>query len=343
MKALIAMSGGVDSSVAVSLAKSAGYEVLGCTLLLCEGGEAGVLDAEAVAKVLEIPFFSLDWKEAFRQEIILPFIESYRRGMTPNPCVLCNKKIKFGRLLEEAQSRGCDRLITGHYARIEKKDGHYYLKKAKDPQKDQSYMLYNLKESELPRLSFPLGEYTKEEIRQMAEALSLPVAGKKDSQDICFVENGRYAELVIHEGGPMPIGDYVDTEGKILGKHKGLLYYTVGQHKRLGISFSNPMYVLALNAEKNQVVLGSDEELYTTDVLLPSISWVSSEGAPPLPYRCHAKIRYRQSEQPATVYPYGDGGIRIVFDTPQRAVTSGQSAVLYDGDTVLGGGIIDMN
>jgi tRNA-specific 2-thiouridylase len=200
-------------------------------------------------------------------------------------------------------------------------------------------MLYTLKESMLSRISFPLGEYTKEEIRAMAEGLTLPNAKKKDSQDICFIENGRYAELIEEAFGKSPIGDYVDKEGKPLGKHRGLIHYTVGQHKKLGISFPTPMYVLSLLPEENQVMLGSDEDLYTTDVYVPSFSFISNEGAPAKVFRASAKIRYRQKEEPCTVSVDGEG-VTIRFDRPQRAVTPGQSAVLYDGDTVLGGGII---
>ncbi len=339
MKALIAMSGGVDSSVAVHLTKTAGYEALGCTLLLCEGGKDGVGDARLVADALSIPLSVFDLQEKFREEIILPFIESYRRGKTPNPCVLCNQKIKFGWLFEKAEELLCDVLVTGHYARIVKEGDHFLLKKAKDEAKDQSYMLYNLKESMLSRISFPLGEYTKEEIRAMAEGLTLPNAKKKDSQDICFIENGRYAELIEETYGKSPIGDYIDKEGKPLGKHRGLVHYTVGQHKKLGISFPTPMYVLSLLPEENQVMLGSDEDLYTTDVYVPHCSFISSEGAPTKTFRASAKIRYRQKEEPCTVSVEGEG-VTIRFDRPQRAVTPGQSAVLYDGDTVLGGGII---
>lgn len=339
MKALIAMSGGVDSSVAVQLTKNAGYEALGCTLLLCEGGMAGIDDAKRVADTLSIPLSVFDLQEKFREEIILPFMESYRRGMTPNPCVLCNQKIKFGWLFEKAEELSCELLVTGHYARIVKEGDHLLLKKAKDEAKDQSYMLYTLKESMLSRISFPLGEYTKEEIRAMAEGLTLPNAKKKDSQDICFIENGRYAELIEEAFGKSPIGDYVDKEGKPLGKHRGLIHYTVGQHKKLGISFPSPMYVLSLLPEENQVMLGSDEDLYTTDVYVPSFSFISSEGAPAKVFRASAKIRYRQKEEPCTVSVEGEG-VTIRFDRPQRAVTPGQSAVLYDRDTVLGGGII---
>ena len=340
MKALIAMSGGVDSSVAVQLTKNAGYEALGCTLLLCEGGKAGIDDANRVADTLSIPLSVFDLQEKFREEIILPFMESYRRGMTPNPCVLCNQRIKFGWLFEKAEALACDLLVTGHYARIVKEGDHLLLKKARDEAKDQSYMLYNLKESMLSRISFPLGEYTKEEIRALADRLLLPNAKKKDSQDICFVENGKYAELIENAYGKSPIGDYIDKEGTVLGKHRGLVHYTVGQHKKLGISFPAPMYVLALLPEKNQVVLGQNKDLFTDTVKVPPCSFISSLGAPDKVFRAQAKIRYRQKEEPCTVTVEGEGVV-IRFDQPQRAVTPGQSAVLYSGDTVLGGGIIE--
>ena len=339
MKALIAMSGGVDSSVAVQLTKNAGYEALGCTLLLCEGGKEGVEDAKRVADALSVPLSVFDLQDRFKEEIVLPFMESYRRGMTPNPCVLCNQRIKFGWLFEKAEALACDLLVTGHYARIVKEGEHFLLKKARDEAKDQSYMLYTLKESMLSRLSFPLGEYTKEEIRALADSLSLPNAKKKDSQDICFIENGRYAERIEEIFGKSPIGDYIDKEGKVLGKHRGLIHYTVGQHKKLGISFPTPLYVLSLLPAENQVVLGSNEDLYTKTVHVPLFSFIASEGAPADTFRAKAKIRYRQKEEPCTVTVCGDG-VTIEFDSPQRAVTPGQSAVLYDGDTVLGGGII---
>ena len=339
-KALIALSGGVDSSVAAYLMLQQGYDCVGATMQLLDGAEKQMADAKSVADRLGIPFYAFDLRKEFRKTVMDAFADSYIRGDTPNPCVVCNKELKFGLLAEKAKELGCDYIVTGHYAKTERQNGKVLLKKAENAEKDQSYFLYSLSPEQLSRVIFPLGSYSKPQIRAIADELGLVTAAKKDSQDICFVPDGDYVSVI--EGltqQKFPHGNFVDTNGNVLGQHSGLIRYTVGQRKGLGIALGHPAYVGRKNAAENQVVLCSDEELYSDTLTARDFNWITFDSASKA-LRCQARIRYRHKEQPATVTVCGDV-VKVVFYSPQRAITPGQSVVLYDGDTVLGGGIIN--
>lgn len=338
-KVLVALSGGVDSSVAAHLLIEQGYECVGATMQLLDNAEGQIADAKAVADRLGIPFYAFDMRKEFRELIIDEFVKTYENGGTPNPCVVCNKQLKFGLLLQKATELGCDYIATGHYARVEEVDGRYILKKAETLEKDQSYFLYSLSQSVLSKVLFPLGAYSKDEIRRIAENLSLVTAKKKDSQDICFVPDGDYIKVIEeYANKTYKKGNFVDTSGNVLGQHQGIIRYTVGQRKGLGIALGKPMYVGSKNVENNEVTLCSDEELYSKTLTATDFNWIAFESTPEI-LRCKARIRYRHIEQPATVTISHDVA-NIVFDEPQRAATSGQSVVLYDGEVVIGGGII---
>ena len=351
-KALIAMSGGVDSSVAAMLTQEAGYECIGCTMRLYDGtgGDGGgcctlddAEDARAVAYRLGMPHYTFNMTEAFRREVIDRFAEQYRQGLTPNPCIDCNRCLKFDALLCRARELGCDCLVTGHYATIEREGERYTLRKATDARKDQSYVLYMLGQEALSQLRFPLGALSKEEVRARALASGFRNASKPDSQDICFAPTGDYAAVIESlDGISSPPGNFVDQAGRVLGTHRGLIRYTVGQHRGLGLGWHEPLYVLSLDAARNEVVLGPKEALYRDRLTAAGVSWVA-DSPPPGPLRCLVKCRYRQTEQNATVTPLEGGErVEVVFDEPQRALTPGQSAVFYDeAARVLGGGIIE--
>lgn len=353
-KVIVAMSGGVDSSVAALLVQQAGYDPLGVTLRLVENEDIGqgeektccslddVNDARAVAARLQIPFYVLNMKEEFRREVMDRFTAAYERGETPNPCIDCNRYIKFGGLMRRARELGCEFVATGHYARVQRdqETGRFLLKKGRDLSKDQSYVLYSLTQEELSHLLLPLGELSKEESRRIAEENGFGNAHKRDSQDICFVPDGDYASFIrLHTGREFPPGEFVGTGGQVYGQHKGVIRYTVGQRKGLGLSFPQPMYVCKVDPQQNQVVLGIHEELFASALTAGDVNLIS---VPELkgPMRVKAKIRYRQPEQPATVTQTGPDELQVVFDQPQRAITKGQAVVLYDGDTVVGGGTI---
>ena len=347
MKALIAMSGGVDSSVAALLMQE--HERIGCTMRLFDKEDDDdpksccslkeVEDARAVCYRIGIPFYVFNFTDDFEEKIIGKFVDSYRRGITPNPCIDCNRYMKFDKLLNRARELSCDLVVTGHYARVEEENGKFLLKKALDPAKDQSYVLYSLTQEQLKHIRFPLGGLSKDEVRRIAAEHGFVNANKPDSQDICFVPDGDYAGFIEEKCGAMPTGDFVTVDGEVLGQHKGISHYTIGQRKHLGISVGAPIYVVKINAEDNTVVLGDESNLFSTVAQVSDFNWISGE-VPTSPVRCKAKTRYRQKEQPATACVNDDGTVTVIFDEPIRAITPGQACVLYDGDTVLGGGVI---
>ena len=352
--ALIAMSGGVDSSVAAALTLRAGFACTGCTMRLYENDLIGqdllgtccslrdTEDARRVAESLGIPHRVFHYENEFLQKVVAPFAESYEQGFTPNPCINCNRYLKFDALYRRAEELGCRYLVTGHYARIEAQNGRWRLRKAADEGKDQSYVLFRLTEEQLSRTLFPLGAYAKPEIRRLAEELDFVNAGKKESQDICFVPDGDYAGMLErYRGRPYPSGPFVDTEGRVLGRHRGIVRYTVGQRQGLGLAdpAGRRLYVRSLDAEKNTVIVAEDRELYGRRVLLSDLHWIAGEP-PARSFRCLVKLRYRHREQPASVTLPDNDSAAVLFDQPQRAAARGQAAVFYDGDVVLGGGTI---
>ena len=354
-RVVVAMSGGVDSSVAAALLKEEGWEVLGVTLRLWEdtagGGEQSpergkfakaIQDARGVARSLAIPHYVVDRREPFRETVVDYFAREYARGCTPNPCVLCNRKIKFAALLEKARELGADYIATGHYARVEfsPERGRYLLKKGVSREKDQSYMLYNLSQEQLARCLFPLGGMTKTQVRRKAEMLGLAVAGKKESQEICFIADGDYRSFLGRCGIRGRPGPILHVSGRRLGTHRGIPFYTVGQRRGLGITWPHPLYVLEIRPQENLIVVGEREALYRRGARVRRLNLISIsalEGRE----RVKAKIRYRAPEVEALLKPAesGEGG-EVCFAEPQPAVTPGQAAVFYQEDLVLGGGTI---
>ena len=352
-KVIVGMSGGVDSAVAAYLLKQAGYEVMGVTLRTwqeedgTEGRCCEIDDARSSAFKLGIPFYPINCLAEFREKIVDPFVSEYLCGRTPNPCIECNRFIKWEKLLYYAKVAGAKYIATGHYASVVKlSNGRYTVKKALHAEKDQTYMLYRLTQEQLAATLMPLGYYSKSEVREIAQNAGLSVAAKPDSQEVCFVTDGSYAEFIEKTAkGPVPgEGFFVDEAGNVLGKHQGIIHYTVGQRKGLGLAFGHPVYVKEIRADRNEVVIAEEDALFTCDILVKDLNFMSVSGLKPgESLSCTAKIRYRHAAQPAQITMQEDGRVRIHFDVPVRAATPGQSAVFYDEDgCVLGGGVIDI-
>lgn len=351
-KALIAMSGGVDSSLAAKLMQQAGFDCIGCTMKLIQnppgrGEDPRVCctlddaeDARNVACRLGMPFYVFNFTRDFERDVMDRFVRCYEEGGTPNPCIECNRRLKFERLLWRAEELGCACMATGHYARVEERGGRWLLKKAADRAKDQSYFLYILTQAQLAHLRFPLGELHKTQVRAMAEEYGFVTAGKPDSQDICFVPDGDYAAFMErHTGKTYPEGDFLDLAGKVVGRHRGAVRYTLGQRRGLDLPMGERVYVCAKDMEANTVTVGPDSALYTGALEAEKMNWITVDRLEG-PLRVTARTRHSQREQPATVVPLAEDRVRVEFDVPQRAVTPGQAVVLYDGELVLGGGTI---
>jgi len=340
-KVLVGMSGGVDSSAAALILKNEGYAVSGVTLkLCCEDKPKDIADAKAVCEKLGSEHLVIDLKEDFNRFVISDFISQYKKGLTPNPCLECNKYIKFGKMLDVAKELGYDKIATGHYASVEEKEGRFLLKRAADRTKDQSYVLYGLTQHQLSHLLLPLGGLSKSEIREMASEEGLISADRPDSQDICFVPDGDYAAFIEKEDGFVSRkGEYVDINGNVLGEHQGVIHYTIGQRKGLGIALGKPQFVIDKSAETNRVVLGDEEHLFKREVTVTDVNFIPFDKLEK-EMRITAKLRYRHKEQPATLYPLEDGKVKLIFDEPQRAPSPGQAAVFYNGEYLVGGGTI---
>ncbi len=342
-KVLIAMSGGVDSSVCAHILQKDGFSCKGAIMEMLDHSikdNTDTEDARSVCEKLGIDFYVLDKREQFEKCVISPFVSSYENGFTPNPCIECNRHLKFGAFLKEAQNLGMDYIATGHYALIEHADNRYYLKKGKDPNKDQSYVLYNLTQNQLSHTLFPLGTMSKEEIRAIAQEAQLLNARKKDSQDICFIPDGDYATFIKnYTKKDYPLGSFVNLKGDVIGTHEGIIKYTVGQRKGLGCGFGEKMYVHSKDVDANEVVLSGNNDLFSNSLNAKDFNWISFDKSPNK-IKAYAKVRYSAKETPCTVHCLSDDEVYIEFDTSQRAIAKGQSVVLYDGDYVLGGGII---
>jgi len=308
---------------------------------LCpDGCEDPTFDARAAAERLGIPFFAFDMREEFRKNVISDFIETYKRGETPNPCIVCNKTMKFGLFLDRAEELGYDMIATGHYAKVKKEGERYLLYKSDDEKKDQRYVLWSLSQRALSKLILPLGTLSKDEAREAARGAELATANKKESQDICFVPDGDYAGFILRTSGlTFPEGEFVTEDGRVLGTHKGIIHYTVGQRRGLGLALPAPLYVKKKDVEKNKVILCPSEGLFSRELYAHSVNWIAFDSLESS-IRLEAKIRYGARQTPCTVHPLGEGAVRVEFDEPQRAISPGQSVVFYDGDLVVGGGVI---
>ena len=345
MKAMIAMSGGVDSSVAAALTRQNGYECIGATMRLYSGEQShidsDIADARAASERLGMPHYVLEAGGLFEHEVIENFVRTYERGQTPNPCIFCNRRLKFDYFYEQALALGCEKIVTGHYARIEQRaDGRWLLKKGLDSGKDQSYVLYMLSQQTLSHTLLPLGGMDKAQVRAMAEKLAFVNAHKHDSQDICFIPDGDYGAFIRrYTGKDYPTGDFTDESGKVLGRHHGIIDYTIGQRRGLGVAAGHPVYVCRKCMDTNTVVLSDNDRLFSSVLHADGVNLIDRDEITQ-PIRCKAKVRYRHTEQPCTVTQTDTDRIRVEFDEPQRAVTAGQAVVLYDEDIVIGGGTI---
>ena len=347
------MSGGVDSSVAAYLLKEQGYDVIGVTMQIWqedkeyeerEGGccsLSAVDDARRVADKIGIPFYVLNFRDSFKKNVIDYFIDEYMEGRTPNPCIVCNKYLKFDELLKKARGIGADYVATGHYAKIEEHNGRYLLVKSDDDRKDQTYALYNMTQDQLAHTLMPCGEYTKDRIREIAKEIGLDVHNKKDSEEICFIpdnNHGRYISEAMP--GKVKEGNFVDKEGNILGKHKGIVYYTIGQRKGLGLAMGRPVFVTDINPLTNEVVVGSEDDIFKTDLVCKDVNFIAFDTLDK-PMELKAKIRYSAKPAEATISPLENGRIKVSFKEKQRAITKGQSVVFYLDDLIIGGGVIE--
>lgn len=353
-KVVVGMSGGVDSSVTALLLKQKGYDVIGITMNVWQREENekvcekaccavdAVSDARRVCFNLDIPFYVLNFRDVFKEVVIDNFVNEYMAGRTPNPCIMCNRYVKFETLLNKSISMGAEYIATGHYARVEynKEKNRYYLRKSVTDAKDQTYALYNLTQEQLKHIIMPLGEYTKEEVRKIAGDNNLINANKHDSQEICFVEDNNYAKFIEEKYNYKSIpGNFVNKDGKILGKHKGIIHYTVGQRRGLGLSLKSPLYVIRLDVDNNTVVLGEQSELLSSTLICTNINFMPFEKLDK-PMKVGSKIRYNSKPAMSTIYPLENGYVKVVFDEPVKAITPGQAVVFYDNDIVVGGGTI---
>ncbi|SHI02026.1 tRNA 2-thiouridine(34) synthase MnmA [Clostridium grantii] len=352
-KVVIGMSGGVDSSVAAYLLKEEGYEVIGVTMQIWqeddeytdrEGGccsIGAVEDARRVADKLDIPFYVMNFRKEFEVKVIDYFIDEYLIGRTPNPCIACNRYIKFDSFLKKAKAIGADYVSTGHYAKIEKVGDRYVLKSADDDRKDQTYALYNLTQDMLEQTLMPCGEYTKTRIREIAKELELEVHDKKDSQEICFVYDNNHGRFIEEEApGKVKPGNFVDKNSNVLGMHKGIVHYTIGQRKGLGIAFGKPVYVTDINSKTNEVVLGDETDIFKNQLIAGDLNFIPFDKLE-APMEVQAKVRYSAPRAKAVLIPMGEDKVKVVFEQKQRAITKGQAVVFYDGEIVVGGGTIE--